>query len=119
MCQNLFTPEQYNQIVAIWSRDQLRLPAHAYNQKCQVYKQLSWIWNDTKTQAHNPVPDSFWDHTNTVLIDDSIEKAASEPHNLMEIEEFEARPEQMTTDVLGQVASYLDELSKCNSVDNT
>ena len=44
------------------------------------------------------------------MIDDSVEKAASEPHNLIEIDEFEGRPEQMTVDVLGQVVRYLEVL---------
>lgn len=110
MCQKLFTAEQHEMIVAIWARDKLGLPTHAYNMKCQVYKQLSWVWNDTSIQASNPVPDSFWDYTNTVLIDDSVEKAASEPYNLVQIEEFVAREDQMTTDVFGQVIEYLDKL---------
>ncbi|KXT01580.1 hypothetical protein AC578_6355 [Pseudocercospora eumusae] len=110
MCQTLFTQEQYKSLAAIWARDKLGIPEHAYNQKVQVYKQLSWVWNDTLIQASNPVPDQMWDHTNTVLIDDSAEKAASEPHNLVEIEEFEDREDQKTTNVLGQVISYLEEL---------
>ncbi|KXT12916.1 hypothetical protein AC579_4122 [Pseudocercospora musae] len=110
MCRTLFTQEQYKNLAAIWARDKLGIPEYAYNQKVQVYKQLSWVWNDTFIQASNPVPDQMWDHTNTVLIDDSIEKAASEPHNLVETEEFEDREDQKTTNVLGQVISYLDEL---------
>ncbi|EME86851.1 uncharacterized protein MYCFIDRAFT_162439, partial [Pseudocercospora fijiensis CIRAD86] len=115
MCRELFTHEQYRDLAAIWARDKLGIPAEAYNQKVQVYKQLSWVWNDTLIQASNPVPDMMWDHTNTVLIDDSIEKAASEPHNLVEIEEFEDREDQKTTNVLGQVISYLDELKMWNN----
>lgn len=110
MCSDLFTPEQHSQLAAIWGRDKLNIPAHAYNQKVQVYKQLSWVWNDSFIRSKNPIPGGVWTQANTVLIDDSIEKAASEPHNIVELEEFEAKPEQMTTDVLGQVALYLDDL---------
>ena len=110
MCDKLFTTEQKDQVVAIWSRDRLRLPEGAYNQKVQVYKQLTWIWKDKKIQSANPNPVDFWSQENTVLIDDSVEKAASEPHNIIRIQEFEGRRDQMESDVLGQVVKYLETL---------
>lgn len=110
MCSDLFTPEQRSKLPAVWGRDTLRIPPHAYNQRVQVYKQLSWVWNDLAVQASNPVPGGVWTQANTVLIDDTIEKAAGEPYNLIELEEFEAKKEQMSTDVLGQVALYLNDL---------
>ena len=42
------------------------------------------------------------------MIDDSEEKAASEPYNILKIDEFEGKAEQMEADVLGQVVNYLD-----------
>jgi hypothetical protein len=45
---------------------------------------------------------------NTVLIDDSALKASAQPHNLLEIPEFEATPEQMEGDMLREVAGYLE-----------
>ncbi|KAF2168066.1 hypothetical protein M409DRAFT_21513 [Zasmidium cellare ATCC 36951] len=110
MCSDLFTSEQRSKLAAVWARDKLRIPANAYNQKVQVYKQLSWVWNDAEIQASNPVSGGVWTQANTVLIDDSIEKSVSEPHNLIELEEFEAKPTQMETNVLDSVARYLDDL---------
>lgn len=110
MCKQLFSPAQSDKLVAVWARDRLRLSEEAYNNKVQVYKQLSWVWQDAeiqKLQEMRAIPQR-WSQANTVLIDDSVEKAASEPHNIVQIEEFEARPEQMETDVLGQVMEYLD-----------
>lgn len=112
MCQTLLTKEQQNKLIACWARDTLRLSPTNYMSKVQVYKQLEWIWNDEGVRATNPHYNQTWDQTNTVLIDDSKDKAASEPHNLIEIEEFEAREDQMKSDVLGHVVWYLEELRK-------
>ena len=50
-----------------------------------------------------------WDQSNTILVDDSIEKARSEPHNLLEIPEFVGMNQEMS-EVLPQVHDYLNEL---------
>ena len=110
MCDKLFEKDQKDRLVAIWARDTLRLPAEAYNQKVQVYKQLSWVWRDIDVQTSSVSPDDEWDQDNTVLIDDSVEKAASEPHNLIKIDEFEGTDEEKEMDVLGQVVEYLEKL---------
>lgn len=110
MCQNLLSQAQLQALVAQWSREDLRLSPWAYNEKVQVYKQLSWIWKDKDVQAKNSNPVASWSQENTVLIDDSVDKAASEPYNLIRIEEFEGRQEQMEVDVLGQVVGYLEKL---------
>ena len=112
MCDKLFTKEQKEKLVAIWARDKLQLPQHAYNLKVQVYKQLSWVWHNgaiLKRMSNLGVAD-HWLQENTVLIDDSIEKAVSEPYNLLQLEEFEGKKEQMESDVLGQVVRYLEKL---------
>lgn len=106
MCKKLFSREQMDQLVGVWARDKLNLTPEQYNERVQVYKQLSWIWRDPTINGKRP-----WSQADTVLIDDSAEKAASEPHNVIEIEEFENRKDQLETDVLGQVIQYLDELS--------
>ena len=110
MCQKLFFEEQYQQLVAVWARDKLRLPQNAYKGNVQVYKQLTWIWEDKNIQLSNPNPVDAWSQANTVLVDDSTEKAASEPFNIIALEEFEATKEQMEADVLGQVVKYLETL---------
>lgn len=108
MCAQLFTKAQHQRLLAIWGRETLRLPAGAYKSKVQVYKQLSWIWTDKHIKALNSDSSEAWDQSNTVLIDDSVEKAASEPHNLICLEAFEDRPDQKSSDVLGQVVKYLE-----------
>lgn len=116
MCQKLFTKDQYEKLIAVWARDKLHIPSEYAGLNVQVYKQLSWIWKDKHLQSQNPDPVDFWNQENTVLIDDSTEKAASEPHNLIQLEEFEARQDQMDSDVLGQVVIYLEKAKQHRDV---
>ena len=93
-------------------RDTFGLSATNFNQNVQVYKNLKLIWSRDQIQQHHPeyaAGKRFGQH-NTVLIDDSALKANAQPHNLLEIPEFEATPEQMEGDVLREVAGYLDVL---------
>jgi hypothetical protein len=53
----------------------------------------------------------LWDQTNTVLIDDSLEKADSEPHNLVQVEEFTGSARDPQEDVLGAVLAYIEDLA--------
>nr|XP_023874147.1 uncharacterized FCP1 homology domain-containing protein C1271.03c-like [Quercus suber]POE83822.1 putative fcp1 likey domain-containing protein [Quercus suber] len=110
MCEQLFTPQQLQQLVAIWSRDMLRL-GRFHHSNVQVYKNLDWIWEFRAIQATATSPYLPWTQHNTVLVDDTSAKAASQPFNLINVDEFEKRPEQMHSDVLHQVVTYLDTLS--------
>lgn len=109
MCKKLFDQEQHDRLVAVWARDTLHISQKAYSHKVKVYKQLSWLWKDACVQATSN-PAEAWDQSNTVLVDDSVHKAASEPHNLIRLEEFENREDQRETDVLGKVVKYLETL---------
>jgi len=125
MMTYLFTREQISELVAIWSREDSRLGEFT-NQKIQVYKQLRWLWDDPKVQTSackttkNPdIPSNeqsdavsrVWDQTNTVLIDDSLEKADSEPYNLVQVEEFTSHAGDSQDDILGAVLAYIEDLA--------
>ncbi|OTA38367.1 hypothetical protein BTJ68_01853 [Hortaea werneckii EXF-2000] len=116
MCEKLFAPHQKDKLVSIWGRDKLHLTPAQYNQKVQVYKQLRWAWRDHIVSSSAPPSTGEWDQENTVLIDDSEEKAASEPYNLLKIDEYEGTAEQDELDVLGQVVEYLEKLSRQSNV---
>jgi hypothetical protein len=105
-------------LVASWARDTFGLSATNFNQNVQVYKNLRLIWSRDQIQQHHPeyaAGQRFGQH-NTVLIDDSALKASAQPHNLLEIPEFEATPEQMEGDVLREVAGYLEILRQQSDV---
>jgi hypothetical protein len=124
MVAQLFTTEQHAKLVKIWSREHLRLGKH-FEAKVQVYKQLTWLWEDPEVQASFPTPTdkpfsvedgwkeaqpAKWDQSNTVLLDDSVDKAASEPHNLVQVDEFTKETKFDSDDVLGRVVAYLEDL---------
>jgi hypothetical protein len=106
--------ELRSMLVATWARDTFGLSAKNYSQNVQVYKNLKMVWSRDQIQQFHPAyaaGERFGQH-NTVLIDDSALKAHAQPHNLLEIPEFEATPEQMESDVLREVAGYLEELRR-------
>jgi hypothetical protein len=110
IANRLFSEEERKQLLAVWAREDCRIPNKWFGEKVQVYKQLEWLWQDEGIQNGHPHPAGRWGQKNTVLIDDSVEKAASEPYNLLQIEVFEGKRDQMQSDVLAQVEEYLEML---------
>lgn len=83
-----------------------------YGKRVQVYKQLQKVWADATVQSAHPDAQAGgkWDQGNTVLIDDSKEKARAEPCNLVEVPEFLGPGKsEGEEDVLGQVERWLEE----------
>lgn len=113
MIDNLIEDKaQRDRLVAIWGRDRFGLSRHDYTQRVQVYKRLTRLWVDPEVAASHPgvARGERWDQSNTVLVDDSTEKARSEPHNLVRVPEFVGNLYE-TPQVLPQVHDYLNELS--------
>ncbi|SPN97231.1 uncharacterized protein DNG_00745 [Cephalotrichum gorgonifer] len=105
----LVDPSIRASLLAVWGRDTFGLTEKDYNDRVQCYKRLTKVWENGVVGASHPMGE-VWDQTNTVLIDDSFEKARSEPHNLIEIPEFSGN-EGAEEDILPQVHTYLNTLS--------
>lgn len=118
MAENLFSEEQHSKLVAVWGRDKLRLTPAQYAAKAQVYKQLSWAWEDTDIEAKGlETGQGKWSQSNTVLVDDSVLKASAEPHNLIEVPEFKGVAEEYSCgSVLSQLAGYLEDAKYATDV---
>ena len=112
MCDAILVPPLREQVVAIWGRDKFGLTREDYETRVQCYKRLTKLWADDKVARSHPfwAAGGRWDQTNTVLIDDSIEKGKSEPFNLVEIPEFFG-DEKEVGEFLPQVHDYLNHLS--------
>jgi len=112
MCQTILTPRLRQKVVAIWGRESFNLSPTDYNMRVQCYKRLTALWTNPGIAASHPdyARGGRWDQTNTVLIDDSSEKARSEPFNLVEIPEFFGDHREVG-DILPQVHDYLNFLS--------
>ncbi|KAI0865982.1 HAD-like domain-containing protein [Xylaria cubensis] len=113
MCKQLLTPEDSAKVVAVWSRDNFGLSKNDYNQRVQCYKRLTALWNDPVVAASHPMAQSGekWSQLNTVLVDDSMEKARTEPFNLIQIPDFQGDAMEPGF-VLPQVHDYLNECSQ-------
>ncbi|KAK4179072.1 HAD-like domain-containing protein [Triangularia setosa] len=116
MCDTLLTSDQKGRVLAIWGRDKFNLTDKDYSRRVQVYKRLGTVWNDA-----NINPNGLWDQGNTVLIDDSAEKARSEPHNAVTIPEFlgdltPAEEGGREWEVLPAVHEYLNKLAATQDV---
>src|SRR3569833_1481477 len=90
MTEQLLTPAQRARLVAVWSRDDFGLSPADYGRRVQCYKRLAALWADARVASSHPhfaAGDGRWGQANTVLVDDSVEKARSEPYNLVRIPE--------------------------------
>ncbi|KAI9797519.1 MAG: hypothetical protein M1833_005430 [Piccolia ochrophora] len=115
MCRQIFTPEQLQLVIAQWGRDRLGLTPFQYDNKVQVYKDLSKVWDAPEVVGSHPqhVGGVQWDQSNTVLLDDSALKAASHPFNIVEVPEFlgnQSYNAEMRARPLEQVMNYLEVL---------
>ncbi|KAK8111882.1 uncharacterized protein PG998_008339 [Apiospora kogelbergensis] len=106
MLNQLLTPEERAKVVAVWGRDTLGLSMADYNSRVQCYKRLTVLWRDLLGRLGQ-----HWDQSNTVLVDDSSEKARSEPFNLIQLPEFEGDLLEPGS-VLPQVHDFLNECAK-------
>jgi hypothetical protein len=110
--ENVLDKDLRSMLLACLARDSFGLSSEHYTQNVQVYKDLNIIWS--KEEIQRQIPDyefgkRFGQH-NTILIDDSILKASAQPYNLLQIPEFAASEEDMKSDVLREVAGYLEVL---------
>ena len=105
--------EYADRLVARWARDTLGLDPKHYNLNVQVYKNLETVWKSEEIQQRMPGFESGarFDQRNTILIDDSSIKAAAQPHNLLEIPEFNGvNADGPVSDILSEVVGYLEVL---------
>ncbi|KAF1731011.1 putative FCP1 y domain-containing protein [Beauveria bassiana] len=115
MVASLLTPAQRQRCLVVWGRERMGLSSADYDARVQCYKRLARVWGDRAVMAAHPDArgggrGGRWDQSNTVLVDDSAEKARSEPHNLLCIPEY-LGPEAESPHVLPQVHDYINELA--------
>ena len=122
ICRRIFSGPQFDALVAIWARDKLRLSKTHYEMNIHVYKQLSWIWEDPtvtiKATDNTPLcarAPGVYCQANTVLVDDSWEKACAEPFNLLKVSEYDGGAEEGEGELM-VAARYLDILREVDDV---
>jgi len=101
------TPEQRDEIIAVWDRSRFGLSASEYNARSITIKDLELVFRDTELRGKK----GRWDASNTVLLDDSMLKAAYQPYNHVCIPEFVPFSWGGERDeALREIAGYLEEL---------
>ncbi|PBP20513.1 phosphoprotein phosphatase, partial [Diplocarpon rosae] len=117
MCNQILNADSKKKVVDIWARDKFDLTLEDYNLRTMCYKRLTRLWNDPKIAASHPgfQLGERWNHTNTVLVDDSPEKGRSEPYNLITIPQFLGDAHEQGQ-ILPQVHDYLNSLSLHSNV---
>jgi len=118
ICGTIFSLPQRQHVVAEWARDTLELSKADFLDKVQVYKRLDRIWDNDTIQRKNPqyAQGGRWRQANTLLLDDSMYKAAKQPYNHIEIPEYLGPTKSKQDDVLGQVVAYLEEARRWDDV---
>ena len=120
VCSLLFSDVQRQKLVARWGRETLGLSAAEFGEKVQVYKRLHVLWAaETVQQSHPQAGEGgTWDQRNTVLIDDSEEKAASEPFNHLAIPEYSTARNRVErkAPALVKVVEYLEQARRYSDV---
>lgn len=122
MVNSFLHPNYRSKLAAVWARDKLDLTEEQYKSKVQVYKKLDKVWADVAIQQTAPTG-TKWDQSNTVLIDDSKLKALAQPHNLLQVPEYDrscdpdkakkddrAKRYKMQQNIVHQLQLKLDEL---------
>lgn len=114
MVSDLLPPDTLRQVVAVWGRDRFGLTPADYNARTQCYKRLTKLWDDPLIRSSYPqdrpgFEGGCWNQGNTVLIDDSTEKARSEPYNAITLPEFTGDMGEKW-DILPMVHDYLNQL---------
>jgi hypothetical protein len=117
MIEAIIPLELRQRVVAVWGRDKFDLSKADFDARVQCYKRLTTVWQDPHVAVTHPdfIMGGRWDQTNTVLVDDSVEKGRSEPFNLIEIPEYFGN-ENEVGEILPQVHDYLNHLSMHSNV---
>lgn len=110
MVDRLIDPDLRRHVIAIWGRDRFNLTEDDYNARTMCYKRLTKLWADPQIAATHPeaAEGKGWSQSDTVLVDDSLEKARSEPYNLIPIPEFEGEVDESQVYILPQVHDYIN-----------
>jgi len=110
MVTTLLTPKLREKVIQIWGRRKFDLTPSDFDRRVICYKRLDTVWKDPKVALSHPESawGGVWDQSNTILIDDTAEKARSEPYNIIEVPEWSG---DMSDNTLPLVHDFLNNLS--------
>lgn len=112
ICQKLLSPDLLSRVVAIWGRTKFGLSPSDFKKRTMCYKRLTKLWADPRVAQSYPAGaegEHGWDQSNTILIDDTPEKARAEPYNAIIVPEYTGEQNEQPR-VLECVEQYLETL---------
>ena len=113
MIQGAFSSKQRAKLIACWTRDELGLSKEQYYSKSKNYKKLSLVWSSQKLRnsAKRKGFIAEWNSMNTVIVDDSAEKAKYNRDNLIEVKSFDEEAYERGDDTeMKKLLEYLQDL---------
>ena len=115
----LLNPQQQRECVAAWGRNTLGLTNWQYVEKVQVYKRLETVFTSGNVQRTYPTGSvdpgrvgGGWGVHNTLLVDDSAEKGAAQPYNLLNVDSMGRAKDKTLIELIG----YLEQIKYCDDV---
>lgn len=100
---NTFSGKQKTQLKGVLAREDMDMSKKDFASKLTTYKNLNLIWSGNLS----------YDQSNTILIDDSKEKASYQPYNLLQLSTWNnSEKDSMLIALIG----VLDEIKKVENV---
>ncbi|PWN47707.1 HAD-like protein [Violaceomyces palustris] len=88
MVKSILSPHQRSKLLRVWARDTL-IPQRDFNFKKPSIKDLEIVWSALNLSTLGETKQiGPWDQSNTLLLDDSLSKAALQPFNHIVVPEF-------------------------------
>ncbi|KAF9898451.1 hypothetical protein BX616_004009 [Lobosporangium transversale] len=104
----------------VWSREHFGMAASEYNRKVLTLKDLSRVWMEIEDERKNAAESEMrpggryatrYDQTNTILIDDSVDKSQLQPQNCIVVTSFNRAQWDLGKDEeLIKVMAYMKQL---------
>ncbi|KAF3925548.1 hypothetical protein ABW21_db0201599 [Orbilia brochopaga] len=113
LLQSILQPTYRSKVARIFTREDMGIPEQYYHHKVSTFKRLTMVWRSLKQHHHT------WDFSqcDTILLDDSPDKATSEPHNHLMVPEYTQDLHMKGGDwVLRRAAGYIEEARKWDNV---
>jgi hypothetical protein len=94
-------------VIGVLSRDHLGLTQAQYDSNCDVYKDLDRVWEDGKIQSAHP-NGGTWNRSNTLLIDDTMQKGETQPYNIVVVPSYQPKIEGKDPRVLQKLFDMVE-----------
>ncbi|EOR01483.1 hypothetical protein E3P92_00478 [Wallemia ichthyophaga] len=109
-----FNATHRQHLKAVYTREDMSMSARDYKNKVQTYKDLELVWHGSEADGSDADAEHpQYSQYNTILVDDSAEKAAFQPWNLLQVSTWDG---SSTDSMLVALLGVLDDIRGSNNV---